>query len=91
MQTNLFDEKKFQSGRYYLIERDTVEQIYEEAGYSEEDDLPNFLVVNDKECLFTENYIEKDGKEYEVVMIAEGFSWGDIHVYEEEHNHAHNH
>ena len=46
--------------------------------------LPNFIKIEGKECLFTENFIEKDGKEYEIVMVAEGFSWEDILIYDED-------
>ena len=89
MSTNVFAKGGFNSGSYYLVDRETVEKIYEDAGYTEEDEIPNFMVINDIECLFTENYIEKDGKEYEIVMVANGFSWADIVIYEASENEEH--
>ena len=73
-------------GEYYLVARDQVDELYAAAGHSdnEEDDVPNFIKIDGKECLFTENFIEKDGKEYEIVMVANGFSWEDILIYEDD-------
>lgn len=73
------------NGKYYLIERSQIDELYRKAGHSDdEEEVPNFIVVDGKECLFTENFVEKDGKEYEIVMVANGFSWEDILVYDEE-------
>jgi hypothetical protein len=71
-------------GEYYLIERDKIDELYKDAGHKEEDEVPNFITIDGKECLFTENFIEKDGKEYEIVIVAHGFSWEDIIIYEDE-------
>lgn len=72
-------------GEYYLVERSKVDELYRAAGHQEDSaEVPNFITVDGKECLFTENFVEKDGKEYEIVMVANGFSWEDIMVYDEE-------
>lgn len=72
-------------GDYFLIERSKVDELYSQAGYPHSDEeVPNFIKIGDKDCLFTENFIEKDGKEYEIVMVSNGFSWEDILTYEEE-------
>lgn len=72
-------------GEYFLVERSKVDELYKAAGHSdEEEEIPNFITIEGKECLFTENFIEKDGKEYEIVMVAEGFSWEDILIYDDE-------
>lgn len=72
-------------GEYFLVERNKVDELYKAAGHSdEEEEIPNFIKIEGKECLFTENFIEKDGKEYEIVMVAEDFSWEDILIYDEE-------
>ena len=71
-------------GEYYLVERDKIDDLYRNAGHNDEDEVPNFITIDGKECLFTENFIEKDGKEYEIVMVANGFSWEDIIIYDED-------
>lgn len=72
-------------GEYYLIERSKVDELYRNAGYQDdEEDVPNFITIDGKECLFTENFVEKDGKEYEIVMASNGFSWEDILIYDDE-------
>ncbi|APJ04913.1 hypothetical protein [Silvanigrella aquatica] len=71
-------------GEYYLVEREKIDYLYRNAGHSDEDEVPNFITIDGKECLFTENFIEKDGKEYEIVMVANGFSWEDIIIYDED-------
>jgi hypothetical protein len=72
-------------GEYFLVERSKVDELYKAAGHSDEvEEIPNFIKIEGKECLFTENFIEKDGKEYEIVMVAEGFSWEDILIYDED-------
>ena len=73
------------SGSYYLVEKSKVDQFYRTAGHKDSEEIvPNFIEVDGKECLFTEQFLQKDGKEYELVIVAEGFSWKDIMVYEEE-------
>jgi len=91
MTKNLFEQKGFSKGTYYLVDRESVEKLFEDAGYGDEDDVPNFMVVNGVECLFTENFIEKEGVEYEIVMVAEGFSWSDIAIYDHDDEHAEGH
>ena len=72
-------------GEYFLIERSKVPDLYKAAGFSEDDDeVPNFIKIDGQECLFTENFIEKNGVEYEIVMVAQGFSWDDILIYDDE-------
>ncbi len=72
-------------GSYCLVERSRVNDLYREAGYDlESEEIPNFLKIDGADCLFTENFVEKDGKEYEIVMLANGFSWEDILVYDED-------
>lgn len=72
-------------GEYYLIERSQIDELYRNAGHKDdEEEVPNFITIDGKECLFTENFVEKDGKEYEIVMVANGFTWEDILVYDEE-------
>jgi hypothetical protein len=71
-------------GEYYLVEREKIDDLYRNAGHADEDEVPNFITIDGKECLFTENFIEKDGKEYEIVMVANGFSWEDIIIYDED-------
>ncbi|RDB37172.1 hypothetical protein [Spirobacillus cienkowskii] len=72
-------------GEYYLVEREKTEELYRNAGYNdEEEQIPNFINIDGKECFFTENFIEKDGKEFEIVIVANGFSWEDIIIYEDE-------
>ena len=72
-------------GEYFLVERNKVDDLYKAAGFSEDaDEIPNFIKIDGKDCLFTENFIEKDGKEYEIVMVAEGFAWEDILIYDDE-------
>lgn len=72
-------------GEYILVERSKVDELYKAAGHvDEEEEIPNFITIEGRDCLFTENFIEKDGKEYEIVMVAEGFSWEDILIYDED-------
>ncbi len=72
-------------GSYCLVERNKVNDLYREAGFDlDAEEIPNFLKVDGADCLFTENFVEKDGKEYEIIMIANGFSWEDILVYDED-------
>ncbi len=72
-------------GEYILIERSKIDELYKDAGFKEDqEEIPNYIKIDGKECLFTENFIEKDGVEYEIVMIAEGFSWDDILIYDED-------
>ncbi len=72
-------------GDYILIERSKVDELYKAAGHNDdENEIPNFIKIDGKECLFTENFIERDGKEYEIVMVAEDFSWEDILIYDDE-------
>lgn len=71
-------------GEYYLVEREKIDDLYRNAGHGDEDEVPNFITIDGKECLFTENFVEKDGKEYEIVMVANGFSWEDIIIYDED-------
>jgi hypothetical protein len=73
-----------EKGEYYLIERETVENLFVQAGYGDDEEIPNFIKIDGKECMFTENYIEKNGKEYEIVLVAQGFSWEDVVIYEDE-------
>jgi hypothetical protein len=74
-------------GEYYLIERSKVDELYEKAGFHENsEEVPNFITVDGKECLFTENFVELKGKEYEIVMISSGFHWEDVLVYENDEN-----
>ncbi|MBX9702588.1 MAG: hypothetical protein K2X39_00405 [Silvanigrellaceae bacterium] len=79
------EKMAFSKGQYYLVETSKISDLYRAAGLDENSDkLPNFITIDGKECLFTENFIEKNGKEFEIVMIAEGFSWEDIIVYEDD-------
>lgn len=71
-------------GEYYLVEREKIEDLYRNAGYNDEDTIPNYLTIDGKECLFTENFLEKDNKEYEIVIVANGFSWDDLIIYDED-------
>jgi hypothetical protein len=72
-------------GEYFLIERPQVEELYRKAGYKDEDEeVPNFIAIDGRECLFTENFVELNGKEYEIVIASAGFNWEDVLVYQEE-------
>ena len=47
-------------GEYYLIEREKTEELYRNAGYNdEEEQIPNFINIDGKECFFTENFIDQ--------------------------------
>ena len=72
-------------GEYYLVERSKVSELYKKHGFGDsEEEVPNYIVIDGKECLFTENFIERDNVEYEIVMVANGFSWEDIMIFENE-------
>lgn len=72
-------------GEYFLVERAQVEELYRKAGYKDEDEeVPNFISIDGKECLFTENFVELHGKEYEIVIASAGFNWEDVLVYQDD-------
>ena len=71
-------------GEYYLVERSKVDELYTKNGFTNEEEVPNYLSIDGKECLFTENFIELDGVEYEIVMVANGFSWENILTFDED-------
>lgn len=72
------------SGNYYLVERNSIDQLYQDAGYKDDIEVvPSFIKVDGKECLFTEQFLEKDGKEYEIVIVADGFSWADVMIHDD--------
>lgn len=72
-------------GEYYLIEKEQVEEFYREAGFGDTaENIPNYLTIDDRDCLFTENFVEMNGKEYEIVMVSKGFKWDDVLIVDDE-------
>lgn len=71
----------FATGKYYLLDIDYVLEIYKESGYDIEDDettVPTHLEVNGESCFFTGDFIRRNEKYYEIVIISEGFSWDEV-------------
>lgn len=72
-------------GEYYLIEREQVEEFYRQAGFQDNaENVPNYLTIDGNDCLFTENFVEMNGKEFEIVMVSKGFKWDDVLIIDEE-------
>ncbi len=85
LQFDFIEKNALMQGTYYLLSRDHVDELYEKAGFTDsEEDVPNFLTVGDKECLFTENFVERDGVEYEIVIVSNGFRWEDVLVLDDD-------
>ena len=82
LQFDFIEKNALMQGTYYLLSRDHVDELYKAAGFKDEDEeVPNFLNVGGKECLFTENFIERNGIEYEIVIVSTGFRWEDVLVF----------
>ncbi len=83
-QTDFIEKNAISQGTYYLLSREHVDALYDQAGFDEDaEEVPNYLTVGDKEILFTENFVERDGEEYEIVIIANEFKWSDVLVFDE--------
>lgn len=82
---DFIEKNAINHGTYYLLSRDHVDQLYAQAGYTDADEkVPNFLEIDGKDCLFTENFVERNGQEYEIVIVAKGFHWEDVLVFDDE-------
>lgn len=75
------------SGRYYLLDIDQVLEIYKDAGFDVEDDevdVPTNLLVDGEDCFFTGDFIQRGERYYEIVIVAEGFTWDEVENEEED-------
>lgn len=85
LQFDFIEKNALMQGTYYLLSREHVDELYEEAGFTDDEiEIPNFLNIGGKECLFTENFVERNGKEYEIVIVSNGFRWEDVLVFTDE-------
>ena len=74
-------EKAFGNGQYYLIDVETVVTVYRDAGYdvdNEDEEVPNVLTVDGQECFFTGDLVKRNNTYYEIVIVANGFSWEEV-------------
>lgn len=82
---SLLNTLALKKGQYYFIEKEEVSKLFKKLWAEKTNEAPpNYLVIDDKECLFTENYIEKNGKSYELVIVANDFSWSEVIKYEQD-------
>lgn len=82
---DFIEKNAINHGSYYLLSREHVDELYAQAGFTDDDEqVPNFLEIDGKDCLFTENFVERNGKEYEIVIVANGFRWEDVLVFDDE-------
>jgi hypothetical protein len=81
----LLSSLSLKKGQYYFIEKQEVGKLYKKFWKeSTTEPPPNYLTIDNLECLFTENFIEKNGKTYELVLVANDFSWSEVIKYEQE-------
>jgi hypothetical protein len=74
-------EKAFGNGQYYLIDVETVVTLYRDAGYdvdNEDEEVPNVLTIDGQECFFTGDLVKRNHIYYEIVIVANGFSWDEV-------------
>lgn len=74
-------KEAYGTGRYYLIDIDKVLEIYKSAGYDVEDDdaeVPTNLQIGTENCFFTGDFIRRGERYYEIVIVAEGFTWDEV-------------
>lgn len=74
------------TGRYYLVDIDQVLEIYKGAGFDVEDDeadVPTNLMVDGQDCFFTGDFIQRGERYYEIVIVADGFTWDEVENEEE--------
>ncbi|MEY4065245.1 MAG: hypothetical protein RIR26_1453 [Pseudomonadota bacterium] len=74
-------EKAFGNGQYYLIDVETVVSLYRDAGYdvdNEDEEVPNVLTIDGHECFFTGDLVKRDQVYYEIIIVANGFSWDEV-------------
>jgi len=84
LQFDFIEKNALTHGTYFLLSRDHVDELYAQAGFADDDEkVPNFLTIGDKEVLFTENFVERDGKEYEIIIVANDFHWSDVLVFDD--------
>ena len=73
--------KVFSTGSYFLLDLDTVLELYKQAGYNiedEDEEVPNVLPVDGVECFFTGDLLKRGEKYYEIVIGAKDFSWEEV-------------
>lgn len=81
---DFIEKNAISKGTYYLLSRDHVDELYRQAGFEDSDEqVPNYLNVEGKEILFTENFVEHNGEECEIVIVAHGFQWSDVLVFDD--------
>jgi hypothetical protein len=60
---------------------DKVLEIYQSAGYdvdNDDVDVPTNLQVGSENCFFTGDFVRRGERYYEIVIVAEGFSWDEV-------------
>jgi hypothetical protein len=73
--------KVFSTGSYFLLDLDSVLELYKNAGYNiedEDEEVPNVLPVDGVECFFTGDLLKRGEKYYEIVIGAKDFSWEEV-------------
>jgi hypothetical protein len=78
---NSLTGKAFSTGNYFLLDLDSVLELYKNAGYNidnEEEEVPNVLAVDGVECFFTGDLVRRGDKYYEIVIAASGFTWDEV-------------
>lgn len=73
--------KAFSTGTYFLLDLDSVLELYKNAGFNidnEDEEVPNVLTVDGVECFFTGDLVRRGDKYYEIVIGASGFTWDEV-------------
>ena len=73
--------KVLSTGSYFLLDLDSVLELYKQAGYNiedEDEEVPNVLPVDGVECFFTGDLLKRGEKYYEIVIGAKDFSWEEV-------------
>ena len=73
--------KVLSTGSYFLIDLDSVLELYKNAGFNVEDEdeeVPNVLTIDGVECFFTGDLLNRGEKYYEIVIAAKDFSWEEV-------------
>jgi hypothetical protein len=74
-------QKSMTTGEYYLVDFDTVLDLYRLQGFdveNEDEEVPNILTIDGTECIFTGDHIVRGDKHFEIVIAAKDFKWDEV-------------